>query len=97
MSMILRRSEILAQIAAGKSNKWIARNSGHGRHLIREVRATLATCPSQISILHHALGTPTKLCSEVVDRINTLTASNRGISFAALAEIITATPGMDKL
>jgi DNA-binding CsgD family transcriptional regulator len=28
-SMILRRSEILAQIAAGKSNAWIARNYGH--------------------------------------------------------------------
>jgi hypothetical protein len=29
-NMILPRSEILAQIAADKSNAWIARNSGHG-------------------------------------------------------------------
>jgi DNA-binding NarL/FixJ family response regulator len=36
-SMILRHWEILAQIVVGKSNKWIARNYGHGRHLIHEV------------------------------------------------------------
>jgi hypothetical protein len=62
-SMILRRSEILAQIAAGKSNKWIARNYGHGRHLIREVRAALAADPSQIYVLDNAFGAPTKLRS----------------------------------
>jgi hypothetical protein len=95
--MILRRSEILAQIAAGKSNKWIARNYGHGRHLIREVRTALVAYPSQIYVLHHPLGAPTKICSEVLDRINALAASNREMSSAALAEIITATPAMDKL
>jgi hypothetical protein len=97
MSMILRRSEILAQIAAGKSNKWIARNYGHGPHLIREVRAVLAADLSQIYIIHHALGAPTKLRSEVLDRINTLTASSREMSSAALADTMIAAPGMDKL
>jgi hypothetical protein len=97
MSMTLRRSEILAQIAAGKSDKWIAWNYGHGRHLIREVRAAHAADPSQIYVLRHALGAPTKLRSEVLDRINTLTVSNREMSSVAIAEIITATPGMDKL
>jgi hypothetical protein len=95
--MILRHSEILAHIAAGKSNKWTTRNYGHKRHLIREVRAALAADPSQIHFLCHALGAPTKLRSEVLDRINTLPTSNRKMSSAAVTEIITATPGMDKL
>jgi hypothetical protein len=95
--MILRRSEILAQIAAGKSSKWIARNHGPGRCLIHEVRAALDADPSQIYILHRAFGAPTKLHSEVMDRINTFTASNCEMSSVAFAEIITATPGIDKL
>jgi hypothetical protein len=36
--MFLHRSEILARIAAGKSNKWSAWNCGHGLHLIRQIR-----------------------------------------------------------
>jgi hypothetical protein len=56
-SMILRRSEILAQIAAAMSNKWSARNSGHRQHLIRDVRTALVADPSQISVLHHILVT----------------------------------------
>jgi hypothetical protein len=47
-STILRRSEILAQIAAGKSNAWITRNSGHGRSLIREIRAALDAVKSSL-------------------------------------------------
>jgi hypothetical protein len=50
-SMILRRSEILAHIAAGKSNTWIARNFGHGRELIRQIRAALEEDLSQICVL----------------------------------------------
>jgi hypothetical protein len=96
-SMILRCSEILAQIAAGKSNKWIARSYGHGRDLIREVRAAFAANPSRTYVIHRALGAPPKLRSEVLDRINTLPVSNREMSSAALAEIITPTPEMDKL
>jgi hypothetical protein len=94
--MILRRSEILEQTAADKSKKWIAWNDGHGPHLIRKVRAALAADPSQIDVLHHALGAPTKLRSEVLDRIKTFTASNREMSPATFVEIITPTPGVDK-
>jgi hypothetical protein len=36
-SMILQHSEILAQIAVGPPNEWIAPNYGHMQHLIREV------------------------------------------------------------
>jgi hypothetical protein len=84
-------------VAAGKCNKWIVRNYGHGQHLICGVRTALAADPSQIYFLHYALGALTKLRSEILDRINTLTASHREMSSAALAEIITGTLGMDKL
>jgi hypothetical protein len=53
--MILRRSEILVQIAVDKSNAWIAHNSGYGRSLIREIRAALNADPRQIFVLHHAI------------------------------------------
>jgi DNA-binding CsgD family transcriptional regulator len=39
ISMIKRRSEILALISTGKSNKWIPRNYEHGRSLVREALA----------------------------------------------------------
>jgi hypothetical protein len=51
-NMILRSSEILAQIATGKSNAWIARNSGHGRSLIREIRAALNADTSTCKTAH---------------------------------------------
>jgi hypothetical protein len=47
-SMILHRSVTLAQIAAGKSNAWIARNYNHRRSLIREICAAFDAEPSQI-------------------------------------------------
>jgi hypothetical protein len=80
------------QISGGKSKKWIARNDGHELYLIHNVRAALAADPSQIYVLHHVLGSPTKLRSRILDRINTLTASNREMSSAAIAEIVPATP-----
>jgi hypothetical protein len=67
--MILRRSEILAQIATGKFNAWIARNYSHGRSLIREIRAALDTDPSQIFVLHHAIRVTKKVTPEVTVRI----------------------------
>jgi hypothetical protein len=45
--MILRHSQILTHIAAGKSNKWIARYCGHVRHLIHQIRVPLNADPSQ--------------------------------------------------
>jgi hypothetical protein len=56
--MILRRGKILAQMVAGKSNAWIARNYGHGRSLICEIRPALDTEPSRLFVLHHAIGAP---------------------------------------
>jgi hypothetical protein len=93
-SMILRRSKILTHIAAGKSNNWIARNCGHGRVLIRQMRAAFEEDPSQISILRHAIGNPPKLLPDVMERINDLRATNLEMSSAALAQIIGATPRM---
>jgi hypothetical protein len=75
-SMILRRSEDLADIAAGKSNTWIAQNCAHGGELIREIRAALEGDPRQISVLGHTIGDPPKLLSDVMERINVLTAAN---------------------
>jgi hypothetical protein len=53
--MILRPSEIFSHIAAGKSNRWIAWNCGHGLHLIRRIRPALDADPSQLCVLHHAI------------------------------------------
>jgi transposase len=92
--MLLRRSEILAQIAAGKSNKWIAKHCGHGPDLIRRVRASLDEDPTQIFALEHALGAPRKISPGVLGRIAELTASNRRMSSDALARIISAEPEM---
>jgi hypothetical protein len=92
-NMIFRCLKILAHIAAGKSNKWIAWNYGHGWHLTREARAALATDPNQIYVLHHALGAPTKLRPEVLDRINTLTASNREMSSPRWLRLSPSHPG----
>jgi hypothetical protein len=64
-STVARRSEILAQIAKGRSNKWIAKNCHHGRELIREVRAALDADPSEIYRLHHASGAPKKINPEL--------------------------------
>jgi hypothetical protein len=93
-SMILRRSEILAHIAAGKSNTWIARNFGHGRELIRQIRAALEEDPNQFYVLGNTIGALTKLLPDVMERINELMAANRAMSSDALAKIIEATPGM---
>jgi hypothetical protein len=75
-SMVARRSEILAQIAKGRSNKWIAKNCHHGRQLICEVRTALDAHPNEIYWLHHAIGAPKKITPEVTRRINQLTAAN---------------------
>jgi hypothetical protein len=50
-NMILRRSEILAQISAGKPNAWITRNYGRGRSLIREIRAALDADQAYLTIM----------------------------------------------
>jgi hypothetical protein len=50
--------------------------------------------PSQISILGHTIGAPTKLLPDVMERINELTAANRAMSSDVLAKISEATPGM---
>jgi hypothetical protein len=92
--MILRRSEILAHIAGGKSNTSIARNCGHGRDVIRQIRAALEEEPSQISVLFHTIGAPTKLLPDVMERINEPPAANRAMSSNAIPRIIGATPGM---
>jgi hypothetical protein len=53
--MILRPSEILRDIAAGKSNKQIAWNCGHGLHPIRQIRLALDADPSQICVLRRSI------------------------------------------
>jgi hypothetical protein len=60
------RSNILAQLAKGRSNKWITKNCHHGRELIREVRAD----PSEIYWLHHAIGAPKKIIPDVTRQVD---------------------------
>jgi hypothetical protein len=50
--------------------------------------------PSQISVLDHTIGAPTKPLPDVMERINEHTTANHGMSSDALAKIIEATPGM---
>jgi hypothetical protein len=76
-TMILRGSEILAQIAAGKCNAWIVRNYGHGRSLIREICAALGADLSQIFVLHHAIRALKKVTAEITARIDELTSAKR--------------------
>jgi hypothetical protein len=54
-SMILHRLKNLAYIAAGKSNKWIAWNCGHGLHVIRQIQRGPDADSSQIDLLHDAI------------------------------------------
>jgi hypothetical protein len=96
-NIVARRSEILAQIAKGRSNKWIATNCHHGRELIREVRAALDADPSGIHRLHHAIGTPKQITPEVTRRIDQLTAANREMLSEAIARIASETSGMPKI
>jgi hypothetical protein len=93
ISMIPRRSEILAYIAAGKSKTWIARNCGHGRDLIHQIRVAVEEDTSQIYALDDSIGAPTKFLPDVMELINELAAANRQISSGVLAQIIGATPG----
>jgi hypothetical protein len=92
--MVAYRSEILAQIANGRSNKWIAKNCHHGRELIREMRAALDADPSEICRLHRDIGAPKKITPEVTRRINQLTAANREMPSEAIARIVSETPGV---
>jgi hypothetical protein len=96
-SMISRRSEILAQIAKGRSNKWIAKNCHHGQELIREVRTALDADPSEIYRLHHAIGAPKTITPEVTRLIDQFTAANREMPSEAIARIVSETSGMSKI
>jgi hypothetical protein len=96
-SMVQRRSEILALIAVGRSNRWIAGHYGHGRSLLRKVRETLARDPSQISVLHHAIGAPKQIVPVVTAKIDDLTAANRPMPSTVVARIITETANMPAL
>jgi hypothetical protein len=88
LTMILRRSEILAHIAAGKSNRWIAKNCRHGRELISQVRTSLDTDASEIDVLEHPIDAPTKITPEITERIRELTDVNQQMSSDAIARII---------
>jgi hypothetical protein len=97
VNMVARRSETLAQIAKGRSNKWIAKNCHHGRELIREVRAALDADPSEIYRLHHVIGALKKITPEVTRWIDQLTAANRELPSEAITRIVSETPGMPKI
>jgi hypothetical protein len=88
-SMVQRRLEILALIAAGKSNIWITKHYGHGRPLIRKVRETLARDPSQIDILHHVISAPEKITPAIMVQIDDLIATNCQMPSAGVAQILT--------
>jgi hypothetical protein len=62
--MVQSRSEILAHILGGKSNKWIAHEAHHGRDLIQEIRQPLHS-PSTLFTLKHPLGIPRNVTSEL--------------------------------
>jgi hypothetical protein len=96
-SMVARRSKILAQIAKGRSNKWIAKNCHHGPELIREVRAALDADPSEIYRLYHVIGAPKTITPEVTRWIDQLTAANREMPSEAIARIVSETPGTPKI
>jgi hypothetical protein len=56
MSMIRPRTEVLTQITARKSDRWIARETHHGRDLIQTIRHGLSS-PGNLFTLEHPLGT----------------------------------------
>jgi hypothetical protein len=53
--LIRSKTEILSHIVAGKSDKWIARDTHHGRDLIRGIRHDLSS-PRNLFNLEHPLG-----------------------------------------
>jgi hypothetical protein len=84
-SMVVRRSEILAQIA---------KNCHHGRELIREVPSMPPRAKSTSLIMRLA---PRKITPEVTRRIDQLTTTNREMPSEAIARIVSETPGMPKI
>jgi hypothetical protein len=94
---IAKRSEILAHITAGRSNKSIAKHCHHGRTLIRSIREALDRNLSEIFSSVHPLGAPKKITPEVTARIDEITSANRKMSSESVAQIIRGTEGMPKI
>jgi hypothetical protein len=68
--MLQRRVDIITLMTHGRSDRWIARQSGHGRNLIRKVRESLDAHPHDLITLYHQLGAPRKMTPEVMGRID---------------------------
>jgi hypothetical protein len=57
LRMIQSRTKIVTPITGGKSERWIARETDHGRDLIREVRPSLYSS-GDLFALKHLHGVP---------------------------------------
>lgn len=87
MRMIQGRTEILTHITGGKSDRWIARETHHGRDLIRQVRHGLNS-PSNLFILQHPLGASRKVTPEVISEVERLTCQDSHLECVHLARIL---------
>jgi hypothetical protein len=83
---IAKRSEVLAHIAAGRSNKWGAKDCHHGRTLIRSIREAFDRNPSETFSSVHALGAPKKITLDVTARIDEIMRANRKNSPESVVE-----------
>jgi hypothetical protein len=68
MRMTESRSEILRDIARGKSDRWIACETHHMRHLIREVYWGVDS-PNDIVALRHSLRAPRKVNNNLISKV----------------------------
>jgi hypothetical protein len=89
LSMTPPRSEIRPYITRGKSDRWMARETHHGRDLIREVRRGLNS-PSDLFSLKHSLGSRRKVNNDIISEIAQLTRRNPGLRCTRLTDILCA-------
>jgi hypothetical protein len=93
MSMVQARTEILAHIASGKSDRWIARETHHGRDLIRDVRRGMKS-PNELFQLKHELGAPRKVIGELIAEIELLTQQHPHLGCVALSHLLNEFPDL---
>ena len=90
-SMINARIEIIRALSNGQSISAVARNTGHGRNLIREVKRQLEN-NENISVLKNKLGAPKKRSPELENEIITIVTNNRRLGLQKTANCICNNP-----
>jgi hypothetical protein len=87
ISMIRSRTEVIAHTAAGERDRWITRETHHGRDLIRGLRHGLSS-PANLFTLEQPLVATRKVTAALISAIEQLTRDNPCLARKSLARIL---------